>query len=380
MTAHVVILQETMPQYRVELFEHIRRCEARGITVEVIHGRAPGTRGQRLNTGVLPGATVIRNRYLRAPGENGAVVWQPALRRCLKADLVVVEQANRLLINYVLLLAQHLRGPKVAFWGHGRNLQAPGGSLSERFKARIAVAPWWWFAYTEGVAEHLVSRSVPRDRISVVGNTIDVAALREAVERQRQRQRQRGKPQAMARCAYLGGLFTDKRLDLLFAAADLIAERVPAFELVIAGEGEQRTEVEQFVQDRPWARYLGAITGDARAELLASTRLLLVPGLVGLVLLDSFASGVPVVTTADALHSPEIEYLDDGVNGVMVRSGADAAAYAEAVVRTLRDESLWNRLSSGAHRSAEQHTIALAAERFVTGLESAVGERRSATS
>lgn len=377
MTAHVVILQETMPQYRVELFAHIqRRAAERGITVELVHGRAPGTRGQRLNTGVMPGATVIRNRYLPAPGENGAVVWQPALRRCLQADLVVVEQANRLLVNFVLLLAQHVRGPKVAFWGHGRNLQARGGSLSERFKARIAVAPWWWFAYTEGAAEYLVSRRVARDRISVVGNTIDVAALGEAVERQRQRD----KSPAMARCVYLGGLYTHKRLDLLFAAADLLVGRVSRFELVIAGEGEQRTAVEQFVQDRPWARYVGAITGDAKAELLASTRLLLVPGLVGLVLLDSFAAGVPLVTTADALHSPEIEYLDNGVNGVTVRSGADAAAYADTVVSILRDESLWHRLSGGARRSAAHHTIGLAAERFVTGLEIAIGERRLATS
>ncbi len=372
MTARVVILQETMPQYRVALFQHIQRsAAARGITVEVLHGRALGTRGRRLNTGVLPGARAIRNWYIRAPGENGAVVWQPALRRCLKADLVVVEQANRLLINGVLLLAQRVHGPKVAFWGHGRNLQAVEGSLSERFKARVATAPWWWFAYTESVAEHLASCGVHRDRISVVGNTIDVDALRDAVERQRRR----GEPRATARCVYLGGLYAHKRLDLLFAAADLIADRVPGFELVIAGEGEQRAEVEKFAQDRPWAFYTGAITGDARAELLASTRLLLVPGLVGLVLLDSFAAGVPVITTADALHSPEIDYLQNGVNGVMVQSGADAAAYADAVVRIIRDESVWHRLSTGAHRSAAHHTIGCAAERFVRGLESAVRER-----
>lgn len=368
MTIRVLILQETMPHYRVALFEQIQlRARSRGITVEVVHGQVPGTRGHRLNTGVLPGATVIRNRYVRAPGENGAVVWQPALRRCRNADLVVVEQANRLLINYVLLLAQRLRGPKVAFWGHGRNLQAREGSLAQRFKARIAVTPWWWFAYTEGVAGHLVSRGVRRDRISVVGNTIDVEALHNAVERQRRQ----GKTQAIARCVYLGGLYKHKRLDFLLAAADLIAVRLPDFELVIAGEGEQRAEVEQFVRDRPWARYVEGISGEAKAELLASARLLLIPGLVGLVLLDSFAAGIPVVTTADARHSPEIDYLENGVNGVMLPSGADTAAYADAVVRTILDQSLWQRLSSGAHSSVAHHTIGRAADRFVTGLESA---------
>ena len=182
MSRKVVILQEALPQYRVELFTNIRdRAAAREIAVDVLHGQVPGERGARLSTGSLPGAVLVQNIYTKAPGVNGVVVWQAALRRCLQSDLVVVEQANRLLINYLLLAGQPISGPKVAFWGHGRNFQAVTRTIAERFKEQVAVRSWWWFAYTQRVADYLVNRGFPQDRITVVGNTIDVLALRSAV-------------------------------------------------------------------------------------------------------------------------------------------------------------------------------------------------------
>lgn len=369
MTQRVVILQETMPEYRVKLFERIiNAASEHDIAVEVVYGHALGARGRRIGGGSFPAARVVRNRYLRVPGTSSPAVWQPAIRRCLRADLVVVEQANRLLINYVLLAAQRSRGPKVAFWGHGRNLQASSTTRAERIKARVALAPSWWFAYTDGVAEHLANLGVARDHTTVVGNAVDVVGLREAVELQRSLT----PATSRSTCVYLGGLYEHKRLDLLFEASDLLAARVPGFNLRIAGEGEMRPDVEAFVATRPWAEYLGKVSGDDHARLLASARLLLIPGLVGLVILDSFAAGVPLVTTADALHSPEIEYLQNGVNGVISGASLGPEGYAVTVASLLNDPPALVALSEGAQRSAGRHTVEGAAMRFTAGLVSAV--------
>lgn len=366
---HVVILQETMPNYRVDLFTEIRRLAAdRGITVDILHGRAPGDRGDRLSTGLLPAAVPVRNRYVKASGSNGTLVWQAALRPCLEADLVVVEQANRLLINYLLLVGQRLRGPKVAFLGHGRNFQATTLTPAERFKARVARLPWWWFAYTPRVAEHLIRLGFAADRITVVGNTIDVIGLRTAIEQARAA----SSPGQAHRCVFLGGLYAEKRLDLLFDAADRIAPQVPGFELHVAGEGELRPQVERFAASRSWAIYHGRVEGAARADLLASARLLLMPGLVGLVVLDSFSAGTPLVTMADSLHSPEIEYLEHGVNGVVVAAPAGPDEYADVVIDLLQDESTWDQLRAGAMSSVGRHTVGEAADHFVEGLQAAL--------
>jgi glycosyltransferase involved in cell wall biosynthesis len=366
--ASVVIVQETLPAYRVPLFDEVRhRAADRGLQVSLVHGHAKGARGQRLSTGALPWADVVVNRYLPGPGENGSLVWQPALRQSWAADLVVVEQANRMLLNYALLATRPL-GPRVAFWGHGRNMQADPASLSNRLKARLAKAPDWWFAYTQEVADYLVDLGASPDRMTVVGNAIDVRQLRQDVERSREQLA--GKPRR--RCVFVGGLHVHKRLDVLVGAADLIAARVPDFELVVAGDGEQRGFIQHAAAERPWLRYVGATRGTELAGLLASARLMLLPGLVGLVALDSFAAGVPLVTTADARHSPEFAYLENGKNAVVLDAGLDLRAYADEVVRLLRDDGAWHTLRAGAWEAAAMHSMDKTAERLVQGLVASV--------
>jgi len=284
------------------------------------------------------------------------------------SDLVVVEQANRLLLNYLLLAAKTLRGPKVAFWGHGKNMQGPSATLTERAKKHIAMRPSWWFAYTDSVAAYLEELGYPARRITVVGNTIDVVALRRAV----QQLREEGLEKSFHRCLFLGGLYREKRLDVLFDAADAIIQREPAFELHVAGTGELQRQVELFAAARPWVTYHGRVEGLARARLLASSALLLMPGLVGLVVLDSFASGVPVVTLADSLHSPEFDYIAPNENGVVLGAGADAMTFAAAIIELLADKAKLQRLSDGALDSVQHHSIDDCAERFVTGLSRAL--------
>lgn len=372
MNSRVALVQETMPGYRVPLIAEIRKQAAdRGISLEVVHGHAPGRRGDRLNTGRLHGAEVVKNRYLPAPGANGSIVWQPALRRCLSADLVIVEQANRLLLNYLLLITQRFNGPRLAFWGHGRNYQEKAQTVSERLKARLVSSPWWWFAYTDAVAGYVASCGFPPEQITVVGNTIDVQELRAAVVEARRTAPATG-PQ---RCTYLGGLYPLKRLELLLEASDLIAASIPDFELVIAGDGEQRDLINRFVATRPWANHLGSVDGRDKAELLASTRLLLMPGGVGLGVMDSFAAGVPLVTTVDALHGPEIDYLEHDTNGVILEDSTPHA-YAEAVIRLLRDEDSLRRLGTAAEAAVDRHRVEDAAGRFVDGVQSALESGR----
>ena len=48
------------------------------------------------------------------------------------------------------------------------------------------------------------------------------------------------------------------------------------------------------------------------------SKLFLMPGLLGLAVLDAEVMGLPVVTTRYPWHSPEIAYLRDGETGVIV--------------------------------------------------------------
>ena len=67
------------------------------------------------------------------------------------------------------------------------------------------------------------------------------------------------------------------------------------------------------------------------------------PGLVGLAIVESYCAGLPFVAVAQAGHGPEIEYLQDGVNGVLLPQ-ATVEATAAALVRLLGDSALLDKL------------------------------------
>ena len=94
----------------------------------------------------------------------------------------------------------------------------------------------------------------------------------------------------------------------------------------------------------------------------------LMPGLVGLAVLDSFAYGMPMVTTDYPYHSPEIDYLEDGLNGVIVKDAENPRAYADAVIRVLKDEPYRKGLKDGARKALKTYTIESMAERFAEGV------------
>jgi glycosyltransferase involved in cell wall biosynthesis len=102
--------------------------------------------------------------------------------------------------------------------------------------------------------------------------------------------------------------------------------------------------------------------------MMRAAKLFLMPGLVGLAVLDAAAARLPVVTTAYPWHSPEIAYLEDGVNGAIVREWQSKEAYAGEVVALLRDEARRERLAQAAGAMAERYTIEAMAGKFVDGV------------
>ena len=109
-----------------------------------------------------------------------------------------------------------------------------------------------------------------------------------------------------------------------------------------------------------------------RDRLFASSELTLVPGSVGLVVVDSFAARAPLVTIDKALHGPEAEYLHDGVNG-RVLAPESAGRYAEAVIQLLLDGALRGTLVDGCVSSSRKYTIEAMTANFASGIMAALG-------
>ena len=288
--------------------------------------------------------------------------------------MIVLEQQNRALHNYPLLAARYFGSrTKLAFFGHGRNFQETRETLGERIKRLLAVQVDWWFAYTEASALALTDAGMPGERITVMNNAIDTRGLQTdlgAVTLEDVtvfRQELDISPDASVGL-FIGGLYPEKRLPFLLAAAEIIRARRPDFVLLIAGDGPDRAVFKPAAH----LRLLGPRFGRDKAVLLKAADLLLMPGAIGLVVLDAFCAGLPLVTTALKYHGPEFAYMNDGREGVVVRDPNSVEAYADAVLALLADAPRIRDMSVRAREAATNYTIESMAERFADGVVKAL--------
>jgi glycosyltransferase involved in cell wall biosynthesis len=293
-------------------------------------------------------------------------------------DLVIVEQASKLLVNYVLF-AYHLLGrKKLAFWGHGKNFQQRQASnLAEVVKRLMSRRVHWWFAYNDLSAKVVEAIGYPKDRITIVQNALDTLGLIKArsevsTERLDSIKDEFGMVGSNA-CIYTGAMYAEKRLDLLLEACALIRKDVPDFEMIFVGAGPDDLMVKEAAEKHKWIHYVGPKFDKEKVPYFMLSKLILMPAAVGLAVLDAFALEVPLVTTDGPFHGPEIEYLVDGVNGLVVQNPDDPVAYATAVRRLLKDDVLLDKLVSGCRKSANLYTIEEMVERFASGVLGALG-------
>ena len=366
----VCIVQRRLTHYRVPFFVALREVLAeRGIQLELLVGQGTPEEENKHDAGELPWAKSIPTRYLA----RGRLCWLPVQPHLAGADLVVVTQENKLIQNHLLLLMP--RRFKLAFWGHGANLQSdnPHG-FKERFKRWTTNRVDWWFAYTQMSADLVSAAGFPGTRITVLNNAVDTSEM--------QRQRQSVTPEethalreslgfgAGPAGIFVGSLYADKRLDFLFAAAEAIHRKVPDFHLLIVGEGTERDKVQAWCAANPWARWVGARFGREKVAHISVAQVMLNPGALGLGVMDAFVCQAPMITTDCGNHGPEIAYLENGVNGVMTAD--DPNAFVEASVRLLRDTQLLETLRAGCIASAQEYTVENMARRFADGVANAV--------
>lgn len=371
----VVILQHRLLHYRTNLFEQLREvCAERGIELHLVHGQASPRELAKKDEGTLPWAYKVHNRYWQVGGRD--ILWQPFPAVLKDADLVVVMQENRILSNYSLLLSRMWSSRKVAYWGHGKNFQsdAPVG-LREKWKMFLLTRVDWWFAYTEMTVDILCKAGYPAQRITCLDNAIDTSGFKAdlaswsvadiAAERARL-----GIALNATVGVFCGSLYPDKRLELLIESSDLIRKDVPDFVLVVLGDGPSMPQMHDAAASRPWLHLVGVRKGREKALYFRMGDVMLNPGLVGLHIVDAFCSGLVMMTTRTARHSPEVAYLRDGENGVY--AGDTPETYSRAVLDVIQDAVRLQQMKASALADSERYTLQNMVTRFADGIEAAL--------
>ena len=376
----VLIIEPEMMRYRVAFYEKLRAALRRHqITLRVAYSDPPAGDRPLGTTTDLPPEYGVKVRAFRGPGQR--IVFQPLFREAAQADLVVVDQANRFILNHLLVAASFMGLKRVAFWGHARCLHA--SPLSEWYKRQTLNWVDWWFAYTRGTAEYLAAQGVPPGKITNIENCIDIDGLRADLSdisgAELDQERARFGIDRNARVGiFCGTLYALKSVPLLLEAAKLIRSRIPEFHLVLIGGGSTYNGVGNHPSTgSEWLHCVGPRFGREKARLLKLADVFLLPGAVGLAILDAFAASLPLITTDSLHHGPEIEYLEPGRNGLIVPPGADD--YADAVVHLLNDAQRLASMRATAEETGRKHSIDRMVASFCDGIDRCLKEKVLAT-
>jgi len=275
----------------------------------VLRGFAPSIRTRRntfvyqLNPGVLP---------LLARSRPDAIV--------VGGYSVFAEQ--------VAIAIARLRG--IPYLLHSESTLASPRPAHIRLAKRALVAPIVrssaaGLATGTEAARYLERYGLPRERIRIVPNTIDVAAYgrdaRVARARNAALRSSRGLPDRFV--LFAGRLVEDKGVhDLIEAQRLLGSDGDP---LLVAGEGPLARELRAL----PGVHVLGFLQTDRLIELYALAQWTVVPSRRepwGVVVNEALACGCPVIVT-DVVGSG-VDLVLDGVNGRVVQAGAPAALAA----------------------------------------------------
>lgn len=141
-----------------------------------------------------------------------------------------------------------------------------------------------------------------------------------------------------------------KGVGYLIEAAALLAAQGTPIHLVIAGDGELRSELEQLAREIDVAAsFIGFC--DDMPSLLASVDVFAMPSLnegLGVAVLEAMAAGKPVVASAVGGLK---ESVVDGVTGFLVPP-ADPSSLAEAIGKLINDPSLAAKFGSAGRARA----------------------------
>ena len=175
---------------------------------------------------------------------------------------------------------------------------------------------------------------------------------------------------------FLGRLAANKGIDYLVRAIPLILKEVPDAKFVICGEGEEKPQVEAFIDKvgvRDHIEFKGKVNLNEMVELYSNCAVFVFPSInrleaFGIVQLESMACYTPVI----ASNIPGVNnVMEVGSSGMLVEP-RDVNGIAAAVIKILKDPELAKKMGRRGRELVETKynwkTIGDQIEKLYTGL------------
>jgi glycosyltransferase involved in cell wall biosynthesis len=232
-------------------------------------------------------------------------------------------------------------------------------------------------AVSRALADRALELGASPDRVSVILKGVDhhrfapgdTAAARRIV----------GLPERPT-ILFVGSLIPRKGLELLFAALELVRERIPDVQLIVCGTGPDAAKLERLIQERQLAahvRMLGWVQRNVIPDYFRACDVFVLPSLSegsGNVLVEAAACAKPAIGTND---SGIPDYVDHGITGWLFEKN-NPRDLADKLLDVLTNSELANRMGAAAReRAASRHRYEQMLESLVTVFERVLAARRA---
>jgi len=200
---------------------------------------------------------------------------------------------------------------------------------------------------TQGLYEFLSQKNIDEHHMKVWGRGVNSVLFHPNKKNSQFKQNQNisGKKAIL----FVSRLVKEKETDTLINFYVQMTKSYRDWVLVVVGDGPEKSRL---MKQMPGAVFLGKQVGGDLADIYASCDVFVFPSVTetfGNVILEAFASGIPVVA-ADAGGPSDI--IQNGVNGLLAKP-KDAKDLLSGVKRILTSGKLKNSLVDNARKYAE---------------------------
>lgn len=158
-------------------------------------------------------------------------------------------------------------------------------------------------------------------------------------------------------CICTGELNKNKRQRLVIDALPEIVKSIPHFRLLIAGNGNERDNLEHQIKRLGVDKYATLIGYRTDLEVFVNLSNIAVSASLreglGINLIEAMNCHKPVVGSVNRGHS---EFINDGVNGFLAHGNSDAEishSFAQAIIKLATDKQLYHAMSEQAFIDAQ---------------------------
>lgn len=325
------MLYNFAPKYREGIF---RKIDASWDTDWFFGSNNTDIKG--LDLKVLSTAKTFHNKHLK-----GNWYWQkgaPALVRQWDYSTYFVLGDPFCLSNWALALRLRLfhRRKRLYFWTHGwYGKESRMTATIKKLFFKLADGVFLYGNHARGL---MIKEGFKPEKLFVIHNSLNYdrqLELRKGIKPSDIYERHFGNSHKTL--IFIGRLTAVKRLDLLIRAMDRLKSEGIGYNLVLVGDGAQKSKIEKLVaslgmQDYVW--FYGACYDEARnAELIYNADLCVAPGNVGLTAMHTMVFGTPVISHNDfKWQMPEFEAIIPGKTGDFFTK-EDVKSLADAITR-----------------------------------------------